>query len=339
MSRDQNVHHSNNLAVQYSAAASLHEGIVIRKSQGTYTVLCGGRNVACTVTNKLRKQLLYPIADPGSIRPHVVDVRGISVVDPVAVGDQVRFVAAHEGTGMIVDVLPRRSQLTRRAAGVKPLAQVIVANADQIVVVMAAAQPSPSWELVDRYLAAAEEAGIPTCVVVTKLDLVDAKAIRREARDIERLGYVVLLTSAVSGLGVDALHRQLTGRLSVVAGKSGVGKTTLLNAMQPELGLRVSQVSALTGKGKHTTSHLEMFPLDGGGAIVDTPGMREFGLWNVPAEKMAHLFREIRPCVGQCRFGLSCSHTHEPGCAVKGAVERGEISERRYRSYLRMRDG
>jgi ribosome biogenesis GTPase len=255
----------------------------------------------------------------------------------VAIGDRVRYVDAGDGSGMIVEVLPRRNRLTRRAAGSKPLEQVIVANVDQVVTIMAAARPAPKWELLDRYLSAAADLGIPALILITKLDLVDAGTLAAEAETYRSIGYPVLLTSAVSGEGIDAFRRALAGHLSVLIGLSGVGKTTLLNIVQPGLGLRVGEVSRATNKGKHTTTNLEMFPLDGGGHLVDTPGMREFGLWDVRGDDLAATFLEMRPYLGRCRFGAGCAHEREPGCAIKNAVAAGHIAERRYQSYLRMR--
>jgi ribosome biogenesis GTPase / thiamine phosphate phosphatase len=312
------------------------EGVVYRKSQGQYAVLAAGRTVQCTISNRLRKQLVYPIADPGSLRPHVVAVEDIRMVDPIAVGDGVQFVAGGAGSGMIVDVLPRRSKLVRRAAGPKPLEQVIVANVDQVVVICAADRPAPSWELVDRYLASAESTEVPARICITKTDLVEPGALDDEVANYRAIGYPVDLTSASSGAGVAEFAVVLQHRLSVLAGKSGAGKTSILNAVQPGLGLRVGAVSAMTGKGKHTTSFLELFPLDGGGGVVDTPGMREFGLWDVHQDDIALLFREFRPLVDRCRFGRSCRHREEPGCGITAAVAAGQITQRRYRSYRRM---
>lgn len=312
-------------------------GTVYRKSTGRYRVRSEGSDVTCGISSLLRKQLVYPIAAPWSLPRRVVAVEAIGAVDPVAIGDRVEYTPAGEGEGVITAVLPRRSALTRRAAGLKALEQVIVANPDQLVVVTAAARPAPKWDGVDRYLAGAEAGGLAALVCVTKADLADPAGVEEEAAAYRRVGYDVLLTSAVTGAGLGALRDALGGRLSVLAGPSGVGKSTLLNAIQPGLGLRVGAVSGKTGKGMHTTSHLEMFDLDGGGAVVDTPGMREFGLWGVEPGELAELFPELRPLLGRCRFGADCSHTHEPGCALKAAVEAGEVSARRFRSYLRMR--
>ena len=314
------------------------KGTVYKKLQGYYCVNAGGRSLLCTISSTLRKNLEYPVAAPWSLRPRVVAVHKIRAVDPVAIGDIVRFTDSGDDTGMIVEVLPRRNSLVRRAAGRKMLQQVIVVNVDQVVVVFAATRPAPNWEALDRYLAAAESTGLPARVVITKMDLVEVASVEAETGTYRRAGYPVLLTSAAGGVGIEAFREALHGRASVIAGPSGVGKTSLLNAIQPGLGLRVGEVSKHTNKGMHTTSHLEMFPLDGGGSVVDTPGMRELGLWDVEPEEIDGLFPEMRPYLGFCRFRLDCSHTHEPGCAVKEAVARGAISERRYRSCLSMKE-
>jgi ribosome biogenesis GTPase len=340
----------------------VRSGVVFKKSQGHYEVEADGQTIDCELSSTLRKQLIYPISagcthpptDPigcsrcrpgGTVHRRVQCVADIREQDPIAVGDLVRFIHADEGHGIITDVMPRKNQLVRRAAGKKPIKQVIVANAGAVMVVAAAKQPAPSWGLVDRYLAAAEEAELPACIVITKMDLVEPDAFAEEIDTYTSIGYRVIRTSAATGLGIDELRAAMRGRISVFAGKSGAGKTTLLNALQPELGLRVAEVGRQTGKGKHTTSHLQMFALSVGGAIVDTPGMREFGLWDVTTERQRHehgggeiatLFPDLRPYVGRCRFGLDCSHTHEPGCAITRAVAEGLVSPRRHMSYLRI---
>lgn len=316
--------------------ADSRRGSVFRKSLGRYFVKDDGRTVICTISNKLRKALVYPLADPSSIRPHVVTVNDIGAIDPVAVGDVVSFIDSGDGTGMITEVIPRRTKLSRLASGAKPLEQVLAANLDQIVTVFAAASPTPKWGLLDRYLASAESSGLPVLICITKADLAK-EGFKDELRVYEKIGYSTVLTSAVAGAGLEELKELLRGRLSALIGKSGVGKTTLLNAVQPGLGLRVGEISDSTGKGKHTTSYLEMFELDFGGSIIDTPGMREFGLWGVNMKDIAHLFPEMRPYIGKCRFGMGCSHSHEPECAVKEAVEAGRIAPSRYKSYLNLK--
>lgn len=319
-------------------ALSLTEGIVIRKDRGRYMVQVGEDTVPCALSTMLRKRLLYPVRDPNSL-PHygVQRVADIEMVDPVAVGDRVGFMDAGDGSGMIRAVLPRKSRLSRAAAGPIPLEQVLVANVDQMVAVFAAARPTPKWHLLDRYLVTAEAAGIPALICITKLDLVDERALDHVVALYRDLGYTVQLTSTVDGRGIDALRERLVGRLSVLMGKSGVGKTTLLNAIEPGLGLRVNAVSdGKIGKGRHTTTHLELVPLSQGGGVVDTPGMRELSLWQAQPEVLPSLFPEFRPYLGACKFGASCRHDSEPGCAIKQAVDNGSISEERYLSYLKL---
>jgi ribosome biogenesis GTPase len=317
-------------------------GVVFRKTLGHYTVHSDGREIDCTLSSLIRKQLIFPTADPTSLRHAVQEVREIEHVDPVAIGDRVRFVDAGPGVGMIVEILPRTSRLSRPAPvpGQRVFEQVIVANADLIVPVFAAASPTPKWGLLDRYLVSAEAAGLPSLIVINKLDLAwKNPSLEGEIDIYRRIGYTVLLVSATTGEGVAELKEALQAKLSVFVGKSGVGKTSLLNAIQPGLGLRVKAVSqGEIGKGRHTTTHLEMFDLEFGGTLVDTPGMREFGLWDITADELADLFPEMAEYVGQCKFGLSCHHDREPGCAIRKAVMGGTISPYRYQSYMTLRE-
>lgn len=320
------------------------QGIVYKKTIGTYFVHVDERVVPCAISPKLRKVLVYPTADPSSLSRIVREVRDVQVIDPVAVGDRVNFLDTQDGTGLIVDVLERKSALVRREATGpfirEAREQLIVANLDQVVAVFSSTQPEPKWGLLDRYLVSAELLGLPVIICITKLDLLDKDRELLEAiAGYRKIGYPVILTSAVTGLGLEELRGALRDRLSVFIGKSGVGKTSLLNALQPGLGQRVSQVNQKTGKGKHATTNLEMFSMKSGGSVVDTPGMREFGLWEVSADDLAFFFPEMRRYVGKCRFGLDCSHTHEPGCAIREAVAEGEIADQRYQSYLKLRGG
>jgi ribosome biogenesis GTPase len=329
---------------------TLQNGVVYRKSNGIYHVQGDapeqeGQLAVCELSNRLHKQLVYPEAAPSSINPRVVAVRQIQQVDPVAIGDQVRYIAPNGGNGLIVEVLPRRSRLARReAVGAASRdrhtrEQVIVANLDQVMPVFAAAMPSPNWNLLDRYLASAESLGLPSAVLITKMDLAAHDQDLLNAVELyRRLGYPVILTSAANGAGLAELRQCLNGRVTALVGKSGVGKSSVLNALQPGLGLRVSAVSERTGKGRHTTTHLELLPLAGGGAVADTPGTREFGLWQVEEGDPAYLFPEMRALIGQCRFGLDCTHRQEPACALRQAVASGRVDRRRYESMLRMGD-
>lgn len=312
-------------------------GMVVRKNRGQYLVQTDGESIPCAISSRLRKSLIYPTAAPSSLHHRVKYVDDIDEVDPIAVGDNVLYIDAGDGTGVIHEVLPRRTHLSRRAAGDIPLEQVMVANVDQAVIVFAAAKPEPKWNLLDRYLVTAESAGVPAVICMTKMDLADEQALLQELELYRPLGYRILLTSSSQNRGIDEAREILGGRISIFMGKSGVGKSSLLNAVQPGLGLRVSAVGkGEVGKGRHTTTHLEMFPLDTGGAVVDTPGMREFSLWNVNEDGLAGLFPEMRPYLGRCQFRSSCSHDHEPGCAVRKAVTAGHIHPRRYQSYLKL---
>jgi len=324
------------------------QGVVYRKTIGSYDVFSGERLVPCEISPRLRKQLIYPIADPHSLSHIVRGVKTIEHVDPVAVGDQVRYIDAQNGAGLIIEVLPRRSKLTRRTAvpmpGAHAFEQVIVANVDQVVPVFAAANPAPKWNMLDRYLVSAESLDLPALICINKLDLVQVDGEITEAEleqivaEYRQIGYSVLLTSTVTGEGLEELKEALQGRVSVFVGKSGVGKTSLLNALQPGLGKRIKEVSQATGKGKHATTWMEMIPLGlgapGSGAIVDTPGVREFGPWNVAEDDLALFFPEMQAYVGRCKFGLDCRHDEEPGCEIRKAVLEGKISPRRYKSYL-----
>jgi ribosome biogenesis GTPase len=323
------------------------QGVVYKKNIGWYQVHSDGETIACSLSSQLRKELVYPTADPGSLPHRVRQVKEIKHVDPAAIGDRVAYLDAHDGTGLIVQVLPRRNWLSRRTSVPMPSAhafeQVIVANVDRMVIVFAAARPDPKWNLLDRYLASAEANEIPALICITKLDLAqvqDGKLdpdLETALEEYRRIGYPSILTSSLSGWGLAELKEALQGRTSVLVGKSGVGKTSLLNALQPELGLRVAEVGRKTGKGRHTTAHLEMFPLTFGGSIVDTPGMREFGLWELDSDDLISCFPEMRPYAGKCRFGLDCQHDEEPGCALRQAVCSGQVSPRRYQSFMRLK--
>jgi ribosome biogenesis GTPase len=278
---------------------------------------------------------------------HAQPIRALERADPITVGDMVQFIKGEEGAGTILEVLPRRNKLARQSAvpmpSARPFEQVIAANVDQVVPVFAAASPAPRWNLLDRYLVSAESSGLPSLICITKLDLAKSgdgelnDELCTEVEEYRRIGYPVILASAVTGEGVNDLKEALRGRLSVFLGQSGVGKSSLLNAIQPGLGLRVNEVSRVTGKGKHTTTHLEMFSLNFGGDVVDTPGVREFGLWDVEEDDLALFFPEMQPLVGRCKFGMDCEHDEEPGCAIRKAVTAGKISPRRYRSYLKLK--
>lgn len=260
--------------------------------------------------------------------------------DRVVAGDRVEIEPQPDGPATIESVEERRTELARRAPGQGARrARIIVANIDEVVVVLAAARPEPRLRMLDRFLVLAESNELGALIVVNKVDLVDAAAVRARFAVYEAVGYPVIYTSVKTGEGLGALHEHLCGRVSVLTGPSGVGKSTLLNAIEPGLQLRTGEVSEAVGKGRHTTVSAELLPLRCGGYVADTPGLRELGLWGIPLEDLDHYFPEFRDYLGECRFGYACSHTHEPGCAIRAAVEAGEISAERYESYRLLREG
>jgi ribosome biogenesis GTPase / thiamine phosphate phosphatase len=326
----------------------LTQGTVYKKTVGFYLVHTGDRRVNCGISPRLRKEMQGFASGPkGKDRGKRDNKSGVQK-DSIAVGDVVHFVEEQDGSGTIVEILPRQNQLSRQTAvpmpGAHAFEQVIAANVDQIVPVFAAANPPPKWNMLDRYLVTAESRGLPVLICISKLDLVQNgggsldDAIAEAAETYRNIGYPVVLVSAVTGEGLGDLRQAFKERTSVLVGKSGVGKSSLLNALEPGLGLRVNAVNQITGKGRHTTTHMEMFPLEFGGAIVDTPGTREFGLWDIDGEDMAYFFPEMRPYIGQCRFGLDCQHDEEPGCAIRKAVTSGKIHPRRYQSFIRLKE-
>lgn len=248
-----------------------------------------------------------------------------------------------DGTGLIEEVEERDRVLSRArpAASVRQMSsdqeQVLVANPDQVVFVFSIRQPAPSLRKLDRFLVVAELNELPALICVNKVDLAEEGEAQEVFGLYEQIGYPVIYVSARTGEGIDELREALKGRLSVLAGSSGVGKSSLLNAMQPGLGLRVREVSDATEKGMHTTRHAELFELDQGGYVADTPGIRALALFDVEPQELDGYFREIAPLVADCQFS-DCTHRHEPKCAVRRAVEEGVVSRQRYESYLRLRD-
>ena len=305
----------------------LNTGIVLQARSGRHRVQTGDGFVTCHLRGKLKKVRLS--------------------TDLIATGDWVHWRATRPGRGVIEEVLPRETQLSRRRPGHIEAEQVIVANPDQVVYIFSVREPFPRLRMLDRLLVIAENNDLPAIICANKVDLLDcggdpaANAVD-EARVLfglyEDIGYPVLYTSAFTGQGIDTLRERLRGQLSVLCGPSGVGKSSLLNAIQPELGLAVREISRATGKGRHATVSVRLWPLHDGGYVADTPGLREAGLWDIEPEELAWHYVEIRPYLSDCRFS-SCTHTHEPDCAVQAAVQAGAISEVRYDSYCRLLAG
>jgi ribosome biogenesis GTPase len=257
--------------------------------------------------------------------------------DVVGLGDWVRITPIEAERGVIDEIEPRKRLLSRMA----PLPsgeyqQIIIANPDQAVFVFACLDPAPRFGMLDRYLVIAEKQNVPALIVANKIDLVSKSNPEDLFGIYTKIGYPVIYTSVVSGKGIVELKDQLVGKISVLSGPSGVGKSSLLNVMIPGIDLANRAVSQATSKGRHTTVAKEMYPLAGGGYIADTPGLKALALWDMEPDELDGYFPELREWVSECQFN-DCTHEHEPGCAVQAAVISGRISRQRYESYLRMR--
>lgn len=274
-----------------------------------------------------------PGSDPviASLRGRLKHAAGLKL----AVGDEV-ILEQDQGSGWaITEVIERRSQLSRKSPGRQHGERVIAANVDQVVVVFALRKPEPHVAMLDRFLVVAEANSLVSHVVVNKLDLADEGEARALFGAYERIGYALHLTSCRTQRGLEELRTQLSGRTSAITGPSGVGKSSLLNALYPGLGLRVGEISASVNKGRHTTVGAFLHPLPDGGFVVDTPGLREIGLWGVPSDGLDECFPEFRSRKHECRFA-DCSHLIEPDCAVRDAMLSGDISRERFSSYEKL---
>ncbi|GAB4503203.1 MAG: ribosome small subunit-dependent GTPase A [Anaerolineales bacterium] len=298
---------------------SFRTGLIVRTQSGFFTVMTEAGPVICQLRGRLK--------------------HGPRTGDLAAIGDRVRLTVLADGAGVIEEVEERKQAIVRldpRPQGI--YRQILLANADQAVFVFACAQPRPKLRMLDRFLVIAEKQGIPALIVANKVDLVGQEKAQEIFGLYLSLGYAVLFVSARTGDGVEALRAALKGKVNALAGPSGAGKSSLLNAMQPGLGLAVNQVSAAMKKGRHTTVVRQLFPLEGGGYVADTPGWKSLALWDTQPEELDGYFPELRSLVADCQFS-DCTHIHEPGCAVLTALERGEVHPQRYESYLRLRAG
>ncbi len=307
-------------------SAGLVEGLVVSDQSGFFSVEMADHS---TVTCRLRGRLMEEAQS----------------TDIAAIGDRVKVQLLPDGTGSIEEVLPRTSVLSRalrtegkRGAGEAEREQVIVANADQALFVFAARQPNPNLKMLDRFLVAGEKSDIGRLfIVVNKIDLEDNSTVEALFAPYKKMDYQVLYTSARDGLGIDELKAILKDHTSVFTGPSGVGKTSLLNKVQPGLGRKVKEVSGRREEGMHTTRDSVLIKLDEGGYLADTPGMRSLTLWDIEPEELDGYYRDIAPYVSQCKFN-DCGHRSELGCAVRAAAERGDIASSRYQSFLGLRE-
>jgi len=300
--------------------ATTETGLIVRAQSGFFTIQTAVGLVTCQLRGRLKQ--------------------GKALGDIAAIGDRVTISQMTPDTGMIESIEERQHALIRldpRPRGVYQ--QVILANLDQVIFVFACAQPTPRMRMLDRFLVIAEKQNIPAVIVANKIDLVEKSLAEKLFGHYPKLGYPVIYTSASQNLGVDDLRRQLTGKISALAGPSGVGKSSLLNAIQSGLGLVVREISGYMKKGQHTTNFRQLIPLEAGGYVGDTPGLKSLALWDTEPEELDGYFPEIAPLVSQCKFN-DC--THQPNaveCAVRKAVETGQVHPERYESYLRLRVG
>lgn len=295
-------------------------GVVLRATGSLYEVLLGERTVSCRIRGRLR-------------------LKGVRSTNPVVVGDIVRCERDETGETVIADVEPRRNYIIRRASNLSKESHIIAANLDQALLVATLFSPETAPEFIDRFLVTCEAYKVPVTILLAKADLARTapEAMAAFHDTYERAGYRVIDVSATEGEGVDTVRDLLRGRTTLLSGNSGVGKSTLVAAVERTAEVRTAEISRSHHKGRHTTTFSTMYPLSEGGYIIDTPGIKGFGLIDIYDAELAHYFPEMMRWLPECRY-YNCSHTHEPHCAVIEAVERGDIALSRYESYLKILD-
>ncbi|MEP6619513.1 MAG: ribosome small subunit-dependent GTPase A [bacterium] len=318
--------------------APVNEGVVLSGTGGIWRVRRDdGLVVEASLRGRVKKANSGRRAD-GSLRRDTISSAANTL--KLAVGDRVRLESEAPDAAAIAEILPRRSRLARRAPGGGHGERVVAANVDQVVVVFAAANPEPHPRMLDRFLVIAEANDLGARIVINKVELVGGiDAARAQWALYERIGYPVHYTSVKQRIGLEALHDALAGVVSALTGPSGVGKSSLLNAMFDGLDLRVGEISESVNKGRHTTVGAYLHPLPGvdGGYVADTPGLREVGMWALSPTELDQCFPELRPFLDGCRFA-DCRHSVEPDCAVRDAVTRGDVNQARYESFIKLRD-
>ena len=296
----------------------LREGLILKSTGKHYRVLGeDGNSYDAVIKGKWR-------------------TKGLRTTNPLAVGDHVRFTTEKNGDSVIAELIPRINHIIRKSINLSKESHIVAANVDQALLIVTPDEPPTSYGFIDRFLVAAESYHIPSTIVINKIDLPNTEEkIAEMMMTYEMIGYPVLITSAINDKNTDKLKEILKGKVTVLAGHSGVGKSTLINKIEKGLDLKTSEVSEYHRKGKHTTTFAEMYPLSFGGFIIDTPGIKGYGIVGLEKNELALYFPDMAEKLPECKF-YNCTHINEPKCAVKLAIEEGEIAESRYRSYVNM---